>query len=330
MYFNGGLFVAFKTLISFLILLIPNIVFAEMNSKIQAAMQNYAKSILKKDFKKIAIKNHPKASRLDISFIVPESWAEQEGDRPNIIKKYKSSVVPDGLQFLISSNPPSAGLENVDFGVLADSDLMEIASEMIPKNSFIVGKEIVHLDGKRTLLIESKNQVERAGLVIYSHNLNYLTFYGNSLVMFAASVGSDTFENASIKMSFFRPIITKVIISVVFNDQWSAKKINQISLSSRSEEQPTTNLFRRFLLMLPYTLPSLSVCFLIAFAVSRKFILALGKRDIFIAFLSSWILVSIVYFFTGEAMITGLYIFSIPFAASFISLFAMKFLKNKT
>lgn len=319
----------FKTFFCFLILIAANALFAETDTKVQAGLQNYAKSIMKKNFKKVLIKNHPKSNRLDISFNVPESWAEQEGDRSNVIKKYKSSVVPDGLQFIISSNPATESIENLDFGVLSDTDLLEMAAEMTPKDALVVGKKIVHLDGRRTILIEYKNQHERAGLVVYAHNINYFTFYGNSSVMFAASVGSDSFENASMKMSYFRPIIMKVVISIVFNDQWTSKKIDQISLSSMSELQSSTNYFERFSLMMAYTFPSLSVCFLITFAASRKVIIVLRKRDVFISFISSWILVSIVYFLTGSSAIVGMYIFSIPFAASFASLFTMKFLKNK-
>lgn len=163
----------------------------------------------------LSIKDHPKSKDVNLKLKVPIGWEVEEGDRPNIVKKFTK----DGNTYLILIK------ENMTFfsrnetrDLLSDESFVtefvqETSSTM--KNSEILEKSIITIDTYPTLQFKVSGKMERSGITIPMIMKCWVVFYEDKIV-FLQSMGINNAEFKALEQLYF--LITN---SVIFPDQYN-------------------------------------------------------------------------------------------------------------
>jgi hypothetical protein len=161
------------------------------------------------------IKDHPKSKEVNLKLKVPIGWEVEEGDRPNIVKKFTK----DGNTYLILIK------ENMTFfsrsearDILSDESFVtEFVQETssVMKNSEILEKSIVTIDTYPTLQFKVSGKMERSGITISMIMKCWVVFYEDKIV-FLQSMGINNAEFRALEQLYF--LITN---SVIFPDQYN-------------------------------------------------------------------------------------------------------------
>ncbi|MBT7912807.1 hypothetical protein HN588_02740 [Candidatus Bathyarchaeota archaeon] len=167
---------------------------------------------------------HPKAKGVDFQICHPISWRPDEGDRPNIVQKFKSMNGRGLESFLVMVRgiPLPKGYE------LTKEDLDELLGEsgvraMIPGGEIISSKSIV-LDRQQGVMILFDQSAKRLDLTITTRNLLFLTIYANKMIFIQCSVAVMPGDEAELGGSFsrFEPLFMRVANSFVIQNQYKS------------------------------------------------------------------------------------------------------------
>ncbi|MBP9673802.1 MAG: hypothetical protein KBD63_01795 [Bacteriovoracaceae bacterium] len=263
-----------------------------------------SKKIITEEFQQIKINGHTKAPDIDIEFKIPASWEAQEGDRPHVVKKYKSSQLKDGLQLIVIANQLPNQMKEVDPNEFFNKDtLSEISKEMIPQGAELVSQDLVKVDGELAGMLEYKVATNRVGIDVGMHTVNYFFIDNGNLISMQFSSGSNNTQNASLKMKYFRPLLLKIATSIVLPKKW--KKIDlkvqevekELSANTRKKVIPKGdfNTMRILVMNFCYWLPSVLLLFFIFyFSLKNKMNFPKGKKNVAIMFLITWAICSII------------------------------------
>ena len=162
----------------------------------------------------LSIKNHPKAKGVNLKVKVPHGWNIEEGDRPNIVKKFTKNgntyliLIRDNMTFF-SRGESRELLENEDF-------LNEFVIESISfmKDPELIDKKVITIDTYPTMTFLSRGKMERMGVTIPVIMRCWVIFYEDKIV-FLQSMGIDNAEFRALEKLYF--LITN---SVIFPDQY--------------------------------------------------------------------------------------------------------------
>lgn len=163
----------------------------------------------------ISIVGHPKAKGVNLKIKPPIGWQVEEGDRPNIVKKfvYENNsymiITKDNYTFL-SRNETKELLDDNEF---IDGFLSESTSVL--KNPVILNKEIVTIDKYPTLVFTFKGGMERSGIKLEMISKNWVIFYEDK-VIFLQSGGLN--DNNFKPLESLYNLITN---SVIFPEQYN-------------------------------------------------------------------------------------------------------------
>lgn len=163
----------------------------------------------------LSIKDHPKSKDVNLKLKMPIGWEVEEGDRPNIVKKFTK----DGNTYLILIK------ENMTFfsrsetrDLLSDENFVtEFVQETssVMKNSEILEKSIITIDTYPTLQFKVSGKMERSGITIPMIMKCWFVFYEDKIV-FLQSMGINNAEFRALEQLYF--LITN---SVIFPDQYN-------------------------------------------------------------------------------------------------------------
>jgi hypothetical protein len=162
----------------------------------------------------ISIKDHPKAKEVNLKIKVPIGWDVEEGDRPNVVKKF----VNDGNTYLILIK------DNVTFfsrkqirEMLQDENLLNnFVQESCAylKSPIVLEQSIVSIDSYPTLVFLVKGKIERIGITMPFIMKCWVVFYEDKII-FLQSMGIDNSE-----FRVLEKLYTQLSNSVIFSDQY--------------------------------------------------------------------------------------------------------------
>jgi hypothetical protein len=130
----------------------------------------------------ISIEGHPKAKGVNLKLKPPVGWAIEEGDRPNIVKKF----VYDNNSYMIIVK------DNITF--FSRNEVRELLEDDVYVNEFIsdassflqypeiLNHVIVTIDKYPTLVFTMKGQMERSGIKMSLIFKNWIIFYEDKIV----------------------------------------------------------------------------------------------------------------------------------------------------
>ena len=179
---------------------------------------------------KYSTEGHPKAKGINISIEYPTNWQGSEGERPNIVQKFKSDA-SDGLLrmclILIKDQPSFMKL----FSSEDISDVMfeqETLKEMIPEGATFIKGEQTKYDGQPGAWMIYMTRAERAGVTIEMYSLQHLFLYSGKMIVLECSVGGLAGTGATVENEFARylPLFQLFGNSIVIHDKW-AKPTNE-------------------------------------------------------------------------------------------------------
>lgn len=130
----------------------------------------------------ISIEEHPKAKGVNLKLKPPVGWAIEEGDRPNIVKKFVYDnnsymiIVKDNITFF-SRNEVRELLEDDDYV----NEFISDASSFLQYPE-ILNHDIVTIDKYPTLVFTMKGQMERSGIKMSLIFKNWIIFYEDKIV----------------------------------------------------------------------------------------------------------------------------------------------------
>ncbi len=163
----------------------------------------------------LSIKDHPKSKDVNLKLKVPIGWEVEEGDRPNIVKKFTK----DGNTYfiLIKENMTFFSRSETRDLLSDESFVTEFVQETssVMKNSEILEKSIITIDTYPTLQFTVSGKMERSGITIPMIMRCWVVFYEDKIV-FLQSMGINNAEFRALEQLYF--LITN---SVIFPDQYN-------------------------------------------------------------------------------------------------------------
>jgi hypothetical protein len=163
----------------------------------------------------ISIANHPKSKSVNLKIKVPDGWVVEEGDRPNIVKKFIKGrntyliLIKDNLTF-ISRNQAREILQDSSY-------INNYINELIfsKKKYTLVSKSIVSVDNYPAIQFEAKCYSERVGIDFELIMKGWIVFYEDKLV-FLQSISQSELE-----FKKYATLFQLISNSVIFPDQYN-------------------------------------------------------------------------------------------------------------
>lgn len=130
----------------------------------------------------LSIEGHPKAKGVNLKLKPPIGWAIEEGDRPNIVKKFVYDnnsymiIVKDNITFF-SRNEVRELLDDDDYV----NEFISDASSFLQYPE-ILNHDILTIDKYPTLVFTMKGQMERSGIKMSLIFKNWIIFYEDKIV----------------------------------------------------------------------------------------------------------------------------------------------------
>ncbi|MFA5555000.1 MAG: hypothetical protein WCZ89_07235 [Phycisphaerae bacterium] len=174
---------------------------------------------------KYSTEGHPKAKGINISIEYPNNWQRSEGERPNIVQKFKAEAT-DGLfrmcLILIKDQPSFMKL----FSSKDISDAMfgkETIKEMIPEGATFIKGEQTRYDGQPGAWMIYATRAERAGITIEMYNLQHIFLYSGKMIVLECCVGGIAGTDAKVANEFeqYLPLFQLIGNSIVIHNKWT-------------------------------------------------------------------------------------------------------------
>lgn len=162
----------------------------------------------------ISLKDYPKAKGVNIKFKPPSNWEIQEGDRPNIVKKFTNSA---GSTFLVQINenltfiPKSIGKELIE--EISAIEFLDGMAGMV-SGLKIYESENVTVDNYPAKYIQYGGEMERAGISFRVQSHYWVCYYEDTLVTLSGMYLGKA------KDSKMEALFYQIVNSVQFPDQW--------------------------------------------------------------------------------------------------------------
>lgn len=179
--------------------------------KAQTAEEKSLNDYIDGKISKYSSKGEGKSQGLKINLSYPSSWEANDGERPHIVKKFQQS---DGYVLaLLFINKTDA--------IITESEILEVMTteglkSVIPvSGKYISSNSNLKIEGLKAGSVEYTDENKRVDITIYTHNLAYLFFYKQYLVMVQFYVtGSLNESHEQIDARFNR---TKTLFPLIFN-----------------------------------------------------------------------------------------------------------------
>jgi len=163
----------------------------------------------------ISIEGHPKAKGVNLKLKQPNGWELEEGDRPNIVKKF---VYQTNTYMIIIKDNYTFFSKNEARELLSDDEIVnEFISEFssLLRNTEILNQRIVTIDKYPTLELTIRGNMERSGYILKMIAKYWLILYEDKIVLLQGG-GSDGKEFNSLESLY--DLITN---SVIFPEQYN-------------------------------------------------------------------------------------------------------------
>lgn len=163
----------------------------------------------------VSIKDHPKAKEVNLKLKVPVGWEVEEGDRPNIVKRF----VNEGNIYLISikDNVTFFSRKQIREALQEDNFVNEFVQEasLFFKSPQIIDQSVVTIDTYPAVQFKVKGKMERTGLTIPVIMKCWVVFHEDKIIYLQA-IGIDNLEFRALEQLY-----TLISNSVIFPDQYN-------------------------------------------------------------------------------------------------------------
>lgn len=166
----------------------------------------------------ISIKNHPKSKGVNMKIKPPLKWEIEEGDRPDIVKKFRYE---NNSYMIVTKNNPESLSKNEAKVLLnelvSNKEYMLEFSKSFSQNMKTMqlnDYKIVSIDSYPAIQVRLKGTTERLGTTIDIFSIIWIIVYENSLITINASSNTQEAYNQLEKTYF---LITN---SIIFPDQY--------------------------------------------------------------------------------------------------------------
>ena len=166
---------------------------------------------------------HAKAKGLKMTIAYPNSWAAEEGERPNIVQKFVSDGGRglEGALIITKTLPLPPGTK------VTEQELKEFFAPaemkgMVPDGATFLGGKLTKIEGLPAGMIEYSMRQERAGMTIYTRTIAFIFIHGSTMVQLQCFVGAlpTTPTALAQRMAEFMPLFTLMANSIVLEDEW--------------------------------------------------------------------------------------------------------------
>ena len=162
----------------------------------------------------MSIKDHIKSKDVNLKLKVPQGWKIEEGDRPNIVKKFTKDsntyliLIKDNMTFFSRSESREA---------LSDISLDELVKEFstLLKNAEVIEKSATSIDTYPSLTLKIKGEVERQGITVPVIIRSWVVLHEDKVITLQ-SFGIDNAEFKALEQLYF-----SITNSVIFPDQYN-------------------------------------------------------------------------------------------------------------
>lgn len=151
---------------------------------------------------------------------LPKSWQEQEGNRPYIVRKWKSEAGTGGELIMLQVR----GTEGV---AVTRADVAEMMlpgeiEDLVPDGGVLQDYGLVTIEGLPGYFMDFDVLMERAGIAVYQKMRQYSFFYHDRMIAVqcsAVALESD-YESAEARFERMKPLCVQVFNSVVLPDKY--------------------------------------------------------------------------------------------------------------
>jgi len=202
----------------------------EIRKKYQEKLEKQMEQLMKEienptvDYKNFVSNGSGKSKGLKFTLKYPSSWASQEADRPNIVRKFMGKNI--GLMINIQILE-----DNLTFEGMPESDKKELFDIMYSKEGLKMmfpGHEIItsdpnqKIDGIRCVSLQTRSKEKRLNYYVYSKNLFYQMIYNEYLIQlnFAVIEGEEGYSSIESRFESNLPLFKSMANYFVITSQW--------------------------------------------------------------------------------------------------------------
>lgn len=165
-----------------------------------------------------------KGVRLHLDY--PKSWSSADGDRPNIVRKFRSqngrgfemiTVIVKPLPF-----PPGQKLTDKEVEEMVAELTLKAIKEPLVDGARIVAGGPIRLDGRPGFFQKYSLKQQQLDLTLSSLAVSYTVYYQTSMIQIQCGVFSEAKDEQNLKQRFdkFEPLFKLVANSFVIESQW--------------------------------------------------------------------------------------------------------------
>ena len=150
----------------------------------------------------LSIKDHPKSKEVNLKLRVPKGWQVQEGDRPNIVKKF---VYDGNVYALLIKENMTFFSRNESMELLSDDQFLnELADEAssFMNESEVINKSVVTVDSYPTATFKATGQGKYSGITVPMAMRSWFIFYEDKIIFLQAAGTNDAEFKALEQLSF--------------------------------------------------------------------------------------------------------------------------------
>lgn len=151
---------------------------------------------------------------------LPKSWQELEGNRPHIVRKWKSEA-GTGMELIMLQVRGTEGVSVTRADVAEMMQSGEIEG-LIPEGGALLDYGMVSVEGLPGYFMDFDVLMERAGMAVYQKMRQYSFFYHDRMISVQCSAGAleSDYESAEARFERVKPLCVQVFNSVVLPDKY--------------------------------------------------------------------------------------------------------------
>lgn len=167
-------------------------------------------------------KNEPKARGLNFNIEYPADWDSKEGKRPHIARLFAQAKF-DGTILKVATVAVYVNkLSDDEMPDLNDEGFFsaENARSLLPDNAVFLAFQKTKLEGCDAMLIEYRQQAERAGEKFFMRGLMCAFFYKNYYINIQTLTTAFSQSSSEEYFKEYKPTFMRMINSFVLLDKW--------------------------------------------------------------------------------------------------------------
>jgi hypothetical protein len=162
---------------------------------------------------------HAKSKGLEFSIKVPKSWAMKEGDRPNIVQKFRSENGTGSAQFVIITKSLEQELSQEDLKEFYGEESMK---EMFSELGTYIRSNSITLENLPAGYCEYKLTKQRLDNTFFAHCCSFVVCWKTTMIQFQYIVANHgmTADQAAVVFAEYLPVFRSITNSFVLTSKW--------------------------------------------------------------------------------------------------------------